>query len=555
VLARPQWFQIDRRHPLANGLVFAGLGRGAHTLQLLDSSGYGNHGTLTSMDPPTDWGFDGTINRWALDLDGTNDRVVHPSPSVSSWTEITLSVWVSMRSFDANFDVVWQGYNNIFAMQFYGSGANLYGNINTTAGLSQSVKAKPASSGWWHCCLQWASGLGSVLRINNVAGTTGTVRSGSMTPTASSFAQAVGSQNTSWAIDAKVCDPMMWNRYLSASELQLLASQDPLYRGLIAPVPRRAYFVFSDETIGELAGAAAHAWTLAGAADADGQIGGSAAHAWTLAGAVTGDGQIAGAASQTWTAAGTLNADGQISGAATQTWTAAGSLAADGQISGAATLTWSCSAPINADGQIAGAAAWTWTAAGTLADDGEIISLISGNADWTWAVAGTIDADGQIAVMAALSLAAAGTIVGDGQILGGASQVWTTSAAPTGDGQIAGAAAQAWTAAGSLAADGQVSGSASQLWASAGQIEADGVLNATAVWGWASAGDGSIEGLLAGAVGWTWSARGGAVNSALVYAVAAAEIYLPSHVGVTVDSVAETGVFVAESIGAIGACR
>ena len=37
---RPPTFRINRRAPLANGLVFAGLGGGASTLLYADASGY-----------------------------------------------------------------------------------------------------------------------------------------------------------------------------------------------------------------------------------------------------------------------------------------------------------------------------------------------------------------------------------------------------------------------------------------------------------------------------------------------------------------------------------
>lgn len=61
---RPSYPRIDFTHPLASGLVFAGLGGGASTLQYTDSSPYGNHGVLTNMEPATDWVFDQTLGRW-----------------------------------------------------------------------------------------------------------------------------------------------------------------------------------------------------------------------------------------------------------------------------------------------------------------------------------------------------------------------------------------------------------------------------------------------------------------------------------------------------------
>lgn len=52
---RPDIFTINKSHPLAKGLVFAGLGSHAGSVRYHDSSGKGNHGELTNMAPATDW--------------------------------------------------------------------------------------------------------------------------------------------------------------------------------------------------------------------------------------------------------------------------------------------------------------------------------------------------------------------------------------------------------------------------------------------------------------------------------------------------------------------
>ena len=77
---RPNTFRIDPLHPLARGLVFAGLGMGNRTAFYKDSSreSKGNDGTLTNMDPATDWLWEPKLGRWALDFDGSNDYVQLP---------------------------------------------------------------------------------------------------------------------------------------------------------------------------------------------------------------------------------------------------------------------------------------------------------------------------------------------------------------------------------------------------------------------------------------------------------------------------------------------
>lgn len=73
VKERPSEFTIDRGHPLAQDLVFAGLGRHTGSTYYHDSSLKGNHGSLTNMDPVTGWVS--AIGRRALKFDGSNDYV------------------------------------------------------------------------------------------------------------------------------------------------------------------------------------------------------------------------------------------------------------------------------------------------------------------------------------------------------------------------------------------------------------------------------------------------------------------------------------------------
>ena len=64
---------------------------------LRDLSGRGNHGTLTNMDPETDWVFSG--GRSALDFDGTNDHVSLSNPSrLTAYTHGWLSLWLITRA-------------------------------------------------------------------------------------------------------------------------------------------------------------------------------------------------------------------------------------------------------------------------------------------------------------------------------------------------------------------------------------------------------------------------------------------------------------------------
>ena len=66
---------------------------GASGYRLIDRSGYNNHGTLTNMDPGTDWVPSG--GKLALDFDGTDDYVSASFPAIELSTQDgSISAWV-----------------------------------------------------------------------------------------------------------------------------------------------------------------------------------------------------------------------------------------------------------------------------------------------------------------------------------------------------------------------------------------------------------------------------------------------------------------------------
>jgi len=82
--------------PLNDGLVFWWKGLPSKTggITAFDLSGYGNHGTLTNMDPATDW-VAGPRGGRALDFDGVNDYVdCGTDSSLDNGADTTISVWV-----------------------------------------------------------------------------------------------------------------------------------------------------------------------------------------------------------------------------------------------------------------------------------------------------------------------------------------------------------------------------------------------------------------------------------------------------------------------------
>ena len=91
LLKPPLGAQLRRDHPLAAGLVGAWLCNEGSGGTVQDYSGNGNTGTLTNMDPSTDWvpGPDG----YCLDFDGSNDYINVPShPALDNLSECSILV-------------------------------------------------------------------------------------------------------------------------------------------------------------------------------------------------------------------------------------------------------------------------------------------------------------------------------------------------------------------------------------------------------------------------------------------------------------------------------
>ena len=85
---------INRSHPLARGLVGAWTFQDGGGSVLRDVSGHGHDGTLTNMDPATDW----VTSRYggALDFDGVNDYV--DCGAGDHLNRVSVAVWCTPAS-------------------------------------------------------------------------------------------------------------------------------------------------------------------------------------------------------------------------------------------------------------------------------------------------------------------------------------------------------------------------------------------------------------------------------------------------------------------------
>ena len=207
---------------LLTGLVGAwcpSLGPSGYTL--LDRSGRRNHGTLTNMDPASDWV--GTSGGWVLDSDGVNDRV-HTQLRLPT-ANMTYAGWVMIRAFkggyldrpfgEADNAVGTKGSSLILTAggPYVALRGGTAGDINATSAAATSTSV------WYH----WTVTLGDAPRVwqngRLVATGTGT--------TIASWDKgfkilADDDAGNSTTINGQVSDVAVWNRALPQPEIQRL---------------------------------------------------------------------------------------------------------------------------------------------------------------------------------------------------------------------------------------------------------------------------------------------------------------------------------------------
>jgi hypothetical protein len=224
---------INRYASLRQGLVGAWCpSLGASGYRLIDRSGYNNHGTLTNMDPGTDWVASG--GKGALDFDGADDRVgVLDAPSLRP-TSLSHFAWVLLKTTTGapiqfsckNFGVQTnESFGLWWFSQSFDSAANAW---RATAGINQhtsfSIGTFPTIGRWYHIGQTFndATKL-HVLYVDGVDVANETFANG-ISYDDKEF--TLGSQRESNAfnffLNGQLDDVRIYNRVLTPSEIQQL---------------------------------------------------------------------------------------------------------------------------------------------------------------------------------------------------------------------------------------------------------------------------------------------------------------------------------------------
>lgn len=219
---------------------------GATGFRLLDRTRYANHGTLTSMDPPTDWvganilGKSGRV----LDFDGSNDRI--ETLSVARSLTISISLWLKIdyansKTFGRFLE---HGLNQSITVCLNKNNAPNKLTVQLGDGGTAATWTENVSSGWDHysVSVSHAGGVNSISLYRN--GVFDNTASKTITPSGSYvwFLGGCDSSVTSIATPAgQIAETCLWNRALTASEIRTLYRLGPGWFG--QREPRRRYAV------------------------------------------------------------------------------------------------------------------------------------------------------------------------------------------------------------------------------------------------------------------------------------------------------------------------
>lgn len=239
------WPYINAGHQLAQGLVFAGLGPHPGGLNFHDCSPHRNHGTLTNMDPATDWVWDSYLRRWVMDH--LTDDYIHNTFPIVTGPPFTISCWFNSGS-NSTVQCLCSIANNASATQNWR--LHLRGDVAgdpVRFGAQDGDLSEATITGYvinkWHHAV--GVEFSNILRAVYLDGVRGTDETTDRTPSGVNCMDIgrAGDSTPDGYMSGRIADLMIWNRVLSAAEITCLANPawSVMMGGLILP-PRRETF-------------------------------------------------------------------------------------------------------------------------------------------------------------------------------------------------------------------------------------------------------------------------------------------------------------------------
>jgi hypothetical protein len=193
---------------------------------LVDRSGRNNHGTLTSMDPATDWVISG--GKGALDFDGSNDYVNlgQRSPfQIDFSSRFSISAWIKTTASSGGII----GKRVLAGWYFSIEGANVIGLIlqGTSSAIIVTSVASGVSDGNWHHVAATYTGnsnaSGISLFVDGRQVSTTTVLNSAIGSMLNAIDTTIGAVTTNqFFLAGQIDDIRIYNRALTAGEVRQL---------------------------------------------------------------------------------------------------------------------------------------------------------------------------------------------------------------------------------------------------------------------------------------------------------------------------------------------
>jgi hypothetical protein len=205
-------------------------------LRLHDFSRGNNWGTLTNMDPPTDWVVSNANGHgiYAIDLDGSNDHVT-TTLSLSARTVLGMSLWCWRSSSTHNMFLGAPsfGANGPRRANIFLFGTDLYMTAETdTSGSAFIVTGSVTNTGWLHIFYRFNGLASSRLQsfLNGRAltfSTTGALATTLGTVTNLEIGRTTGGAGESIFGTGRVAEAVAWGRDLTPGEIAQLHQLGP----------------------------------------------------------------------------------------------------------------------------------------------------------------------------------------------------------------------------------------------------------------------------------------------------------------------------------------
>lgn len=189
-------------------------------LRLMDQSLYGNHGTLTNMEPASDWVVSNGVG--ALEFDGTNEYVdlsYRPLQNVSPRAAGCVSIWFSATAFSRS--------NGLFGSLDLGDRLALFIDSSNNlifdyAGSSEGTSRLTVAGLSWSAGELYnivaTSGMNSGMRLYRNGVIVGSNAGNSTIASVSPLCYIGTIRTGSWEFQGRVFSCSLWNRALTDSQ-------------------------------------------------------------------------------------------------------------------------------------------------------------------------------------------------------------------------------------------------------------------------------------------------------------------------------------------------